>query len=296
MPDRRTLLKTIAAGACSLVTPAFGSPTRKLKIGHTSITWGFKPENAEAGIRDASLFGYHGYESLGESLEALEATGGIGRILDEYKMPLPSTYFNVHLSDPARRQESVDRVVRWGKLLKKYGGRTAVLGPNGVKRATFDFKASKPDIVAALNAIGNALHDLGLEAALHQHTQTCIETREEVYSVMDSVDTRVVKFGPDVGQLQKGGSDPVKVLQDFLPLIRNIHLKDYSGSPHWAGYCPLGQGKVDLAAVMDVLEKSSELKFVMVELDPSPNPPLTATEIARSTREYLQKLGYTFRA
>ena len=113
---------------------------------------------------------------------------------------------------------------------------------------------------------------------------------------MDSVDTRVVKFGPDVGQLAKGGSDPVKILKDFLPLIRSIHLKDYLGGPHWAGYCPLGQGKVDLPGVMDVLEQSSELKFVMVELDPSPNPPMSAFETARTTKDYLKKLGYTFRS
>ena len=35
------------------------------------------------------------------------------------------------------------------------------------------------------------------------------------------VDTKYVKFGPDVGQLAKGGSDPVKVVKDFLPLIRH---------------------------------------------------------------------------
>lgn len=297
MYDRRTLLKNVGLGACSLAAPVLrGGAARRLKIGHTSITWGFKPENAEAGIKDAATLGYHGYESLGQSLEALEAGGGIGRILQEYKIPLPSTYFTVNLSDPAKRQESVDNVIRWGKLLKKYGGSTAVLGPNGVKRATFDFKACKQDIVASLNAIGNALNDLGLAASLHQHTETCIETRDEVYSIMESVDTRVVKFGPDVGQLAKGGSDPVKVLKDFLPLIRSIHLKDYLGSPHWAGYCPLGQGKIDLPGVMDVLEQASDLKFVMVELDPSPNPPMAAFDTARSTKDYLKKLGYTFRA
>jgi inosose dehydratase len=295
--DRRTLLKTIGRSAACLAAPAIGgAAARRLKIGHTSITWGFKPEDAEAGILDSAALGYHGYESLGQSLQALEPSGGIGRFLDRHKMPLPSTYFTVNLSDPARRQESVDNVIRWGKILKKYGGHTAVLGPNGVKRPAFDFKASKRDIVAALNEIGTALADLGLAAAVHQHTETCIETRDEVYSVMESVDTRVVKFGPDVGQLAKSGSDPVKILRDFLPLIRNIHLKDYLGSPHWAGYCPLGQGKVDIAAVMDVLEQARDLEYVMVELDPSPNPPMPAFETARTTRDHLKKLGYTFRS
>ena len=88
-----------------------------------------------------------------------------------------------------------------------------------------------------------AVSDVGIIAALHQHTGTCIETRDEVYAVLEAVDTKVVKFGPDVGQLAKGGVDPVKVVKDFLPLIRHVHLKDWNGGPHWAEYCPWDKGR-----------------------------------------------------
>ena len=268
---------------------------RRIKIGHTSITWGFKPENAEPGIADSAKLGYHAYESLGNVIEALEASGGIGRILEAHKIPMPSAYFGINLTDPAKRKDEVDKAIRWGKLLRKYGGTVAVIGPNGVNRDTFDFKAAKPAIVATLNEVGSALSDIGLAAPIHQHTRTCIETRDEVYSVMDAVNTKYVQFGPDVGQLVKAGTDPVKMLKDFQSLLRNIHLKDFSGSPHWEGYCPLGQGKLDVSAVMDVLEKAKGLTYVMVELDPSPNPPMTAFETARTSKVYLQKLGYRFR-
>ena len=84
---------------------------------------------------------------------------------------------------------------------------------------------------------------MGLTPVLHQHTGTCVESRDETYAVMESVDTKVMKFGPDIGQLQKGGSDPVKVVKDFLPLVQHMHLKDYAGGPEYLGYCPLGQGQ-----------------------------------------------------
>ena len=71
---------------------------------------------------------------------------------------------------------------------------------------------------------------------------------------MEAVDTRYVKFGPDVGQLAKGGSDPVKVVKDFLPVIQHMHLKDFSGGQHYLGYSPLGEGKVDLVAILDLME------------------------------------------
>jgi inosose dehydratase len=106
----------------------------------------------------------------------------------------------------------------------------------------------------------------------------------------------VVKFGPDVGQLQKGGADPLKILKDFLPLLRTIHLKDYAGERAWAGYCPLGQGKVDLPGVMDVLEQAKDLQYVMVELDMTANAPMAPFDCARTSKEYLMKLGYKFRS
>ncbi len=268
---------------------------RRLKIGHTGITWGFKPDDAAQAIHDVGSLGYAGYESFGEVIEAWESKGGIKRLLDSSEVPLISAYCNVNLTDPTKRKEETDKIVRWAKLIQKCGGVTAVVGPNGVKRAAYDFKASKADIVTSLNEMCKAVTDVGVIPALHQHTGTCIESRDEVYAVLEAVDTKYVKFGPDVGQLAKGGADPVKIVKDFLPLIRHVHLKDWNGGPHWAEYCPLGQGKVNVPAVLDLLEQGPELKIVMVELDPSANPPMAPLETARTSKEYLKTLGYTFR-
>jgi inosose dehydratase len=269
---------------------------RRLKIGHTGITWGFRPEDAERAIRDVGSLGYHGYETFGNVLEAWEPKGGLGRLLDAAGLPLVSAYCPVNLTDASRRKEEVATIVRWGRLIRKYGGTVAVIGPNGVKRAAFDFNAAKPAIVAALNDMAMALADIGVVGALHQHTGTCIEFRDEVYAVMEAADTRYVKFGPDVGQLQKGGSDPVKIVSDFLSLIEHVHLKDWDGGPHYEGYCPLGRGKVDIPRVLDLLEKSKIKAMIMVELDPSKGMPLEPIETARISKEYLKGLGYQFKS
>jgi len=135
-------------------------------------------------------------------------------------------------------------------------------------------------------------------AVLHQHTGTCVESRDETYAVMHSVDTRYVKFGPDIGQLTKGGSDAVQVVKDFLPLIEHMHLKDYNGTDtHLLGYCPLGQGKVDIPAILSQMEGKKLDGMIMGELDndwgnPSPTPPL---ELVRASTTYLQTLGVKFR-
>lgn len=296
--DRRGFLGSVGAAfglASQNTNIALADPKRRLKIGHTGITWGFKPEDAAQAIHDVGSLGFAGYESFGEVIEAWELKGGIKRLLDSSEVPLISAYCNVNLTDPTKRKDELDKIVRWAKLIQKCGGVTSVVGPNGVKRSSYDFKASKADIVAALNEMGKAVTDVGIIPALHQHTGTCIESRDEVYAVLEAVDTRYVKFGPDVGQLAKGGSDPVKIVKDFLPLIRHVHLKDWNGGPYWAEYCPLGQGKVNVRAVMDLLEQAPDLKIVMVELDPSANAPMAPLETARTSKEYLKSLGYTFR-
>jgi len=180
--------------------------------------------------------------------------------------------------------------------VKKYKGKVIVVGPNGVRRNTYDFKAHKDDIVATLNELGKAVTDAGLTPVLHQHTGTCVETREETYAVMETVDTRVMKFGPDIGQLQKGGSDPVQVVKDFLPIVQHMHLKDYAGGQQYLGYCPLGQGTVNIPAILSMMEGRKTDGLVMVELDSPPPQPVPAAETARIAKAYLQTQGVVFRS
>ena len=113
---------------------------------------------------------------------------------------------------------------------------------------------------------------------------------------MEAVDTRVMKFGPDIGQLQKGGADPVKVVKDFLSIVQHVHLKDFSGGEAFLGYCPLGQGKVDLPAILAMMNGKKMDGMVMVELDSSPNQPIAPKETATIAKAYLQKQGVALRS
>jgi len=295
--DRRTFAKTIAGALAGAAIPALSAQnTRRLKVGHTGITWGFSPADAEAAIKDVASLGFHGYESFGNVLEAWESKGGLDKMLESARLPLRSAYCPVNLTEPALRKDEIAKLVRWAGLIKKCGGAVAVIGPNNVKKAEWVFADHKAHIVEALNEIGKALDDVGVVGVLHQHTGTCVETRDETYAVMEAVQTRYVKFGPDIGQLQKAGSDPVKVVKDFLPVVRHVHLKDYDGGEHYLGYCPLGQGKVDLAGIVDLLESSGNDLMIMAELDPSPKMPLSPLEAAGVDKAALQKLGYAFRS
>ena len=295
--DRRTFTKVLALGLAGTAVPLLNAQkARRLVVGHTGITWGYNPADAEKAITDAGSLGFRGYESFGSVLEAWEAKGGLDKVLEAAKLPLRSAYCPVNLTDPTKRKAEVTTIVRWGRLIKKCGGSVAVIGPNGVKPSEFTFADHKKDIVEALNDIGKALTDIGIVGAIHPHTGTSIGTRDEIYAVMEAVDTRYVKFGPDVGQIQKSGSDPVKVVKDLLSTVRHLHIKDFLGGPHYEGYCPLGQGHVDLAAICDLVESSGNDLMIMCELEPTKDMPLTPLEAARINKQTMEKLGYVFRA
>src|ERR1700676_587296 len=95
--NRRTFLYQAGLASSAL---AIAAPARHLKIGHTGITWGFKPDDAAVAIHDVASLGYEGYETFGEVLEAWEPRGGLKKILDENKLPLISAYCNFNLTEP----------------------------------------------------------------------------------------------------------------------------------------------------------------------------------------------------
>jgi inosose dehydratase len=305
---RRTFSRTLGFGLLGTALPVSAQRQRNVRVGHTGITWPWgngpgpgpatlaDPSAIEEIVKDLSALGFQGLELFGWQIDGMEAHGGLGPLLERYKLPLISSYSGQNLTDPSQRRSSIERTVATARLVKKYGGTVIVFGPNGVRRDAYDFAANKTKIVEALNEGARAIADLGLTPVLHQHTGTCIETREETYAVMEAVDTRYLKFGPDIGQLQKGGSDPVQVVKDFLPIVQHMHLKDFNGGNAFLGYCPLGQGKVDIPAILTMMDGKKIDGMVMVELDSSPDMPMTAREAAAIAKAYLSKQGVTLRS
>jgi inosose dehydratase len=280
-------------------------PPRNMKIGHTGITW---PRGdggpADQAIKDIGSLGYWGFETFGETLDAYEAQGGIAKVLEaNNNLPLISAYCSIDFVDPAKRKEGVDKMVAWGRIIRKNGGKVAVLGPNSRRQYSassgdFPFAEHKKNIVASLNDAAKALMDVGIVGVLHPHTGMVIEKLDEVFAVLDSMDTKYVKFGPDVGQMVKGGAPPqavTKLVKDYREIIQHMHLKDYSGGSYYLGYCPLGFGVVEIPAILDILAGKDMAGMIMVELDSGPRSPMLPLQAASISKEYLKNQGIAFR-
>jgi len=107
--------------------------------------------------------------------------------------------------------------------------------------------------------------------ALHPHTGSCIQTRDEIY--------------------------PVQVVKDFLSVIAHVHLKDFDGGSRHEGYCPVGKGRVDIQGVVEVLETSVQDFMLMAELNPAPGRDGNVSgvyQLAQASKRKLAALGYGF--
>jgi inosose dehydratase len=317
MIDRRTFGQMLAISLAATAAPAVPAwaqgKKRSVVIGHTGITWPGRAGGGRRGgsapppppdpalnetiFKDVSELGFSGLELFDWQINGLESQGLLGGFVEKYKLPLISSYTSINLTDPAQRTDTIAAAVAVGKILKKYGGKTIVIGPNGrVGGESYNYNDHKQNIITTLDELGKAITGIGLIAALHQHTGTAVETRDETYATMEAVDTRYVKFGPDIGQLQKGGVDPVAVVKAFLPVVQHLHFKDWVGGPSMAGYCPLGLGKVDLAGILDLMEGRKLEGMIMVELDGGGQMPYTPRETAQIAHDWLVKNGVTLKA
>ena len=119
----------------------------------------------------------------------------------------------------------------------------------------------------------------GVVACLHPHVGTMVETGEETERVIAG---SRVGLCIDTGHLAVGGADPVALTEANAERVVHVHLKDVDsgladqvvggtlafGDAVKAGiFRPLGQGDVDIAAMVRALEASGYQGWYVLEQD-----------------------------
>jgi inosose dehydratase len=114
---------------------------------------------------------------------------------------------------------------------------------------------------------------------LHPHIGTMVETADEVQRVLAGSS---IGLCLDTGHLLIGGADPVALAAEHAGRIRHTHLKDvdaawaervqsgevtYTQAVRRGMYRPLGQGDVDIAAIIGSLEDDGYDGWYVLEQD-----------------------------
>lgn len=134
-------------------------------------------------------------------------------------------------------------------------------------------------LLANLDRLAAAAAARGLVATLHPHVGTMVETGEETDRVLAG---SRIGLCLDTGHLLIGGGDPVRVAREHPDRIAHTHLKDvrldlarqvqagqttYTEAVAAGMYVPLGQGDVDIAAIVGALEDSGYAGWYVLEQD-----------------------------
>ncbi|HET6297611.1 MAG TPA: sugar phosphate isomerase/epimerase [Kribbella sp.] len=134
-------------------------------------------------------------------------------------------------------------------------------------------------LLANLDRLAGIAAAAGIRATIHPHVGTMIENADDVRRVLNG---SAIGLTLDTGHLLIGGVDPVALALEFTDRIKHTHLKDVDAA--WAAkvqsgevgyteavrqgmYRPLGQGDIDLAAIVGALEKSGYDGWYVLEQD-----------------------------
>jgi inosose dehydratase len=147
--------------------------------------------------------------------------------------------------------------------------------------------------------------DRGYEPTFHHHTATYVEAQWEIERLLEVSD---VGLCLDTGHLLLGRGEPVRAIRAWADRINQLHLKDArlqileqivaEAAPVqeiWRrrAFCPLGDGDIPVAEVLDAIADIGYGGWLVVEQDVLPDPadPERPAAEQRRNREYLSAHG-----
>jgi inosose dehydratase len=119
----------------------------------------------------------------------------------------------------------------------------------------------------------------GVQACLHPHVGTIVESYDDVRRVLDG---STVPLCLDTGHLLIGGTDPAALAREAAERVVHTHLKDvdralatrvqrgevtYTAAVAGGMYRPLGRGDVDIAGIVRTLEAAGYAGWYVLEQD-----------------------------
>lgn len=142
-------------------------------------------------------------------------------------------------------------------------------------------------LLANLDRLADHARDRGVLAVLHPHMGTIVEGPDEVQRVLDGSH---IGLCVDTGHLVAAGADPVAITRAHTDRVAHVHLKDvradqaarvvagevtFSQAVAEGLWTVLGEGSVDVAAMIDALESAGYEGWYVLEQDlmlPDPGP------------------------
>jgi inosose dehydratase len=222
--------------------------------------------------------------------------------LAEHELGLTAGFVFEPLHDPARRAASTAVARAVAARVAALGGRFLVVidavTPDRARTAGRSEAARRLDrdgtaaLRDALREIAAIARGFGLRPVVHPHAGTHIEFDDEVEPLLEALELCL-----DTGHWLYAGHDPVRAFERWADRIPYLHLKDldrsrrdddFWGSIRAGAFRPLGEGDLDVPALLGVLADSGYSGWAVVEQDRIPGGDPVGDLIA--SRRYLERL------
>jgi inosose dehydratase len=238
----------------------------------------------DVALADIAAAGYAGVELFDGNLMEYESPAGkeiFRELLHVTGLALVAVYSGGNFVFSDILDEELWRIRRAAALAAAFGAEHLVVG-GGAQRAGGLHRDDHVRLSAALDEVVAIAGDHGLRASYHPHLTTIVERRDELEAVLGR---SRIGFCPDTAHLVAAGGDAATLIRDFGDRIAYVHLKDFRAEPF--AFLPLGDGEIDLAAVIAALGAIGFDGWLTVELDEYAGAPADA---ACRSREYLEGL------
>lgn len=196
------------------------------------------------------------------------------------------------LHDPEARERLIDITNRACRLIAASGGTILSLidKPDDVRVATAGRPNAAPRLddvrwqamLDQIRALADVARQHGVRPVVHPHAGGYIEFEDEIERLVGDTDLDLCL---DTGHLAYARVDPVAALQRYADRLGHVHFKDLRSDvlaridveylTFWEAinadiFCPVGEGMVDIAAVLDTLDGIGYNGFATIEQDRVP--------------------------
>ena len=243
--------------------------------------WGYQMP-ADRLLREAASVGLEAMEAGPEDFLPPDPAE-VKALLSGHSLGLVGGFVPAVLHEPQVRQEGLDLVERRAKFFSEAGADTLVLaattGSETFEEVVDMDEAAWKELSENLRRVEEICARHGLTAVLHSHYGTVVETDEQLWRFLEGCDTGLCL---DTGHLVIGGSEPLEVAEMAADRVKHVHLKDvdrevarrlgareigFKEACMEEAFRPLGDGGVDVARLVEILDRSNYSGWYVLEQD-----------------------------
>jgi inosose dehydratase len=243
--------------------------------------WGYQMPSGRL-LREAASIGLTAMEAGPEDFLPQDP-GEVRLLLAEHDLGLVGGFVPAVLHEPQARQEGLDLVERRAQFFAAAGADTLVLaamtGSETLDEVVELDEAGWKGLFENLSRVEDICEQHDLKAVMHSHFGTVIETDEQLWRFLEGSNMELCL---DTGHLVIGGSDPIEVAEKAADRVKHVHLKDvdqevakllgkreigFKEACQREAFRPLGDGDVDVARLLELLDRSGYGGWYVLEQD-----------------------------